>query len=162
MIADTRPDLKLSGVDVVARWSTHFPVSIFDGKRIPRPSASVDVVMLIDVLHHAEDPLALLADAARVARISVLIKDHCQDGVFARQTLRLMDWVGNAHHGVSLPYNYLARQAWNAAFQQLGLRVVNWRDQLGLYVPPVSWCFERRLHFIACVAPPNSTNSERA
>jgi SAM-dependent methyltransferase len=149
LIAERRPDLVFTGLDVVARSSTHIPVRHFDGKRIPLPNAGVDMVMLIDVLHHADDPVALLAEAVRVTRSKVLIKDHCLDGSFAGPTLRLMDWVGNAHHGVPLPYNYLRRDQWDSAFAALDLTVECWRDQLGLYAPPASWIFERKLHFIA-------------
>ncbi len=50
-------------------------------------------------------PARLLAEAKRVSRGGIVIKDHFREGVLADATLRFMDWVGNAQHGVVLPYN---------------------------------------------------------
>jgi len=88
-------------------------VETFDGKSIPYGKDSFDVVMLIDVIHHADQPITLLRDAARVARQAILIKDHLVEGTFAYLTLQLMDWIGNARHGVSLPYNYWTLAKWH-------------------------------------------------
>ena len=112
----------------------------------------MDVIMFVDVLHHTSDPKILLAEAARVGR-SVLIKDHLREGFLANETLRLMDWVGNAHHHVVLPYNYLSRAEWNAAFGDIGLQVRRFDTKLHLYPAPFSWIFERGLHFIAFCTP---------
>ena len=42
-----------------------------------------------------------------MAKHGLVIKDHTVTGLLARPTLRLMDVVGNAPHGVALTYNYL-------------------------------------------------------
>jgi len=60
-----------------------------------------------------------------------------------------MDWFGNAHHGVVLPYNYWSHDQWKTAFGALGLTVLEVNDSLGLYPAPASWLFERKLHFLA-------------
>jgi hypothetical protein len=60
-----------------------------------------------------------------------------------------MDWVGNAHHGVALPYNYWSRSEWSAAFSAGQLEVSEMKTSLGLYPRPASWMFERGLHFVA-------------
>lgn len=144
-----RPDLTLRGIDVLVRADTVIPVLPFDGRTIPLADGEVDVALLVDVLHHADDPPALLAEVARVTRAGVVVKDHVQEGALDRATLRAMDWVGNAAHGVRLPYNYLSTAQWHAAIARSGLRVDAWRDALGLYAPPASWLCDRRLHFVA-------------
>lgn len=144
-----RPDLQIRGVDVLVRPGTAVPVEYFDGAQIPVADRGVDVVMLVDVLHHTDDPLALLREAVRAAAVAVVVKDHDASGVLARRTLRFMDDVGNRRHGVRLPYNYWTRAEWRAAFAKLGLRPALWRDRLGLYPRPASWLFDRRLHFVA-------------
>ena len=88
----------------------------------------------------------------RVSRQGVLIKDHFRDGLLAGPTLRFMDWVGNAPHGVRLPYNYLTRAEWQSLFAATGLRIERWDDELGLYAPPLSLAFDRKLHVLATVA----------
>jgi len=147
-VMEHRPDLEIVGIDVLVRPTTHVPVTLFDGQVIPHPDRSFDAVMFVDVLHHTDDPAVLLAEAARVAP-TVVIKDHLADGLLARPTLRAMDWVGNAHHGVVLPYNYWPEARWAEAFASLGLTVQEWRTELGLYPAPLSWAFDRHLH-VAC------------
>ena len=149
MIGEQRPDLSISGIDVLVRPETHIPVEAFDGRRIPRPDGDVDVVMFVDVLHHTDDPELLLRQAARVARQAIVLKDHTKDGLLAGPTLRFMDWVGNAHHGVRLPYNYWPERRWRSAFQRLELRPVEWIDRLDLYPWPANLVFGRSLHFVA-------------
>lgn len=104
-IGELRPGLTVRGIDVLVRQDTAIPVEEFDGTHIPLADGAVDVSMMVDVLHHAEDPVALLRESARVARRAVVIKDHLREGIGAQATLRFMDWVGNARFGVSLPYN---------------------------------------------------------
>ena len=154
LIARQRPDVSIVGVDVLVRPNTQIPVRPFDGTHIPYPDASFDVVMFVDVLHHTADPLLLLREAKRVGKM-ILIKDHFREGLFAGTRLRFMDWVGNAHHGVALPYNYWPRNEWSSAFSQLGLNIIEMRTSLGLYPAPASWVFERGLHFVARLQPAN-------
>lgn len=149
LISQQRPDITLKGIDTLLRPRAHIPVDPFDGKTIPYDSQSFDGVMFVDVLHHTEDPMSLLREAARVARQVILIKDHTLDGFFAAQTLRFMDKIGNARHGVHLPYNYWSEQRWLEAFDTLGLQIGGWTNKLGLYPWPASWLFDRSLHFIA-------------
>jgi len=152
-IMEKRGDLTVKGIDVMVRPQTHIPVEKFDGRKIPYADASFDAVMFVDVLHHTDDPFILLQEARRVSRQAVVIKDHIRQGFLAGQTLRFMDWVGNARHGVVLPYNYWTLQQWTDAFSKLGWRLVENRTRLGLYPPPASWVFERSLHFIARLEP---------
>jgi ubiquinone/menaquinone biosynthesis C-methylase UbiE len=148
LILEQRTDVSIQGIDVLVRQDTPIPVSQFDGVTIPFSDASFDVVMFVDVLHHTVDPFVLLKEAQRVAG-TVLIKDHFRDGFLSRTALRLMDWVGNAHHGVALPYNYWSRFEWAQAFAELQLKVGATNSRLGLYTRPASWIFERGLHFVA-------------
>jgi SAM-dependent methyltransferase len=149
LLRERRPDIRVEGVDVLVREHTAIPVRRFDGIRIPYDDKSVDVVLMVDVLHHTDDPTVLLRESTRVARFGVLIKDHVLAGFGARLTLRGMDWVGNARHGVRLPYTYWSRAEWDDSFDQLGLIVRSWHSALHLYPAPASWLFDRSLHFIA-------------
>jgi SAM-dependent methyltransferase len=149
LILDQRPDLDLSGLDVLVRPKTRIAVAGFDGRHLPLGDRAVDVVMFVDVLHHTDDPAALLAEAARVARHSIVLKDHLSDGLLAAPVLRFMDWVANDRYGVRLPYNYWPRRRWEESFAALGLRAGAWKARLGLYPRPASWLFDGSLHFIA-------------
>lgn len=149
LILRQRPGLRIEGIDVLQRPASHIPVKLFDGRHIPHPDQAFDAVMLVDVLHHTEQPQALLAEACRVARHSIVLKDHLLSGWLAGPTLRLMDWVGNAPHGVALPYHFLRESEWREMFAVLGLQVETWQPRLHLYPPPATWLFDRSLHFVA-------------
>jgi SAM-dependent methyltransferase len=148
-IADRCPGVEVRGIDVLVRPGTHVPVDPFDGKTIPHPNKSFDVVMFVDVLHHTDDPMILLREGARVARRYIILKDHTVKGLLAAPTLRFMDRVGNLKHGVDVPYNYWSEEQWRSAFADLHCAVDHWNAELGLYPAPASWWFDRSLHFVA-------------
>jgi SAM-dependent methyltransferase len=147
-ILSSRPGLDIEGLEVLPRGSPQIKVSAYDGRSIPFPDKSFEAVMLVDVLHHAANPVQLLCEGARVAGECVVIKDHVVEGLLATATLRFMDRVGNARHGVDLPYNYWRREQWQREFQRIGLSPVIWKDALGLYPWPANWLFDRSLHFL--------------
>jgi len=153
LILRSRPDLVINGIDVLVRPHTLIPVVPFDGNTIPYPNQAFDVVMFVDVLHHTDDPTVLLREAKRVARQAIVLKDHTKDGVLAGPTLRFMDWVGNRHHGVVLPYNYWTHDQWERALIDLGLGISAWNANVGLYPWPASHVFDRALHFVAKLTP---------
>lgn len=148
-ISQMRPDLAFQGIEVLLRPETHIEVTEFDGSTVPFSEKSFDVVMMVDVLHHTDDPCVLLREASRVAASAVVLKDHTLTGWMSEPTLRFMDRVGNARHGVALPYNYWRPDQWSDAFEQLGLEIEEWKERLGLYWWPASLLFDRRLHFVA-------------
>jgi SAM-dependent methyltransferase len=147
-IQKSKPGLVVTVIDVLVREGTAIPVVAFDGVTIPYPDNSHDVVLFVDVLHHTPDPQVLLAEAARVTRKYVVIKDHNRNGFLAGITLRFMDWVGNARFGVALPYNYWSREEWMAGYKKAGLEVVANHTKIGLYPFWADWIFGRELHAI--------------
>ena len=86
----------------------------------------------------------------------VVIKDHIAEGFLAGATLRFMDRVGNARHGVALPYNYWRRAQWLREIERAGLCPVIWKDALHLYPWPASLVFDRGLHFLCRLEAVNS------
>jgi len=148
-LANARPDVTVRGLDVLVREDAAIPVEAFDGVRLPAEPDAFDVVLFVDVLHHTDHAETLLREAKRVARRFVLLKDHTRDGPLADATLRFMDRVGNARHGVALPYNYWPEQTWREVLGTVGLEIDTWHGRLGLYPFPASLLFDRGLHFIA-------------
>jgi SAM-dependent methyltransferase len=149
-LAERRRDLRIEGVDVLVRERTAIPVTAFDGRVIPMAAGSVDVVTMFDVLHHADDPAALLAEACRVTRRCVVLKDHVAAGPISRAVLAFMDRAGNRRHGVALPHNYLSGPQWRRVIDRLGLTPAVWEvGGLGLYPWPASLVFGGQLHVLA-------------
>lgn len=156
LIMQKRPDVKITGIDVLLRPHSRIPVMLYDGQNFPAAANEYDAVMFNDVLHHTEDPLSLLKEASRVARHSIILKDHTLNGFLAGPTLRFMDWIGNARHGVVLPYNYWPKQKWVDGFSSLNFSVDKWTADLKLYPSWADWMFGRTLHFVARLGLPKN------
>lgn len=155
LLMERRPDVEISGVDVLVRPGARIAVAEFDGVRLPYADGSFDAAVLVDVVHHADEPETLLAEAGRVTSRRLVVKDHCADGLLAHPTLRFMDRTGNRRHGVALPYGYWSRERWESVLARLGLTVDVWESRLGLYPWPARPVFERSLHFLAALTPPS-------
>ena len=137
------------GAETRARVSCQIPLFVYDGDGLPNQTESVDWVLFVDVLHHAVDPAVVLAEASRVARRGLVIKDHFGDSVWARRVLRAMDWFGNRHLGVDLRANYLSRSQWYSLWELNGLKIDRMDELLDLYPAPLKPLFENGLHFAA-------------
>mgnify|MGYP001815387926 FL=1 len=149
LIMDSRPQLSIQGIDVLKRPSCAIPMDIYDGDHFPFEDNSIDTVMFMDVLHHTDDAMSLLKEAARVSRQSIVIKDHLCDSAIAIRILAFMDWIGNRSHGVRLPYNYWSTEQWQQAWAQLGVEPDAWVTDIGLYPWFAKPLFENDLHFLA-------------
>lgn len=152
-IGEQQDNVDVTGIDIMVRKKTHIPVEVFDGTTMPYDDNSVDVVTFVDVLHHTDDPSVLINEASRVARKAVIIKDHLSETSLDHWTLRLMDWVGNAPHGVVLPYNYAPKADWTRWFGTASLDVDVFNTDVPLYPAPLSWIFGRKLHFVTRLTP---------
>lgn len=149
LLRERVPGIHIQGVEFLVRPDCAIPCRSFDGANLPFPDGSVDVCMLVDVLHHTQDVRGMLREACRVSRSYILLKDHLAENFLDHLTLKLMDWVGNRPHGVQLTYNYQSRRTWQRHFEELTLDTQTWLDRMPLYPVPVSWIAGRHLHFIA-------------
>ena len=142
-------DVDITGIDVLVRPKTYIPVIKYDGHNIPKEDNSVDTTMLIDVLHHTDNPEAVFKEITRVTNKYIIIKDHVLHGKLSFLKLKLMDYVGNKQYSVSLPYNYLTNKRWKKLFKENDLEVVYYTNKLNLYTFIFHWLFDSNLHFIA-------------
>lgn len=140
------------GIETRPRSSCKIPSVVYDGFDLPVKTKSVDWVMFVDVLHHVVDPAHVLADACRVARDGLIIKDHYGDTGWARGVLRVMDWFGNRHLNVDLQANYLSREQWATLWEGNQLHVDALSESLDLYPGFAKPLFENGLHFVARLA----------
>ena len=123
-IAENLIDVEIAGVDIKAQPGSVIPIKEYDGTLLPYADDSFDCVVLIDVLHHAQDQAGLLLEAKRVTRKHILIKDHYWKSRLDWHILKWADYFGNDAFGITLPYNYLAVSAWNQTFRNAGLAVL--------------------------------------
>jgi SAM-dependent methyltransferase len=149
LILDLRPNITIEGCDVQVRNFIHMPVLEFKGTELPFESKSFDFTLFIDVLHHTSDPSILLAEAKRVSRQGIIVKDHLTNKIFAIPILRLMDRAGNSRYNVNLPYNYWPENKWLNELARLDLNIRSWSTNIPIYPWWASWLFGSGLHFIA-------------
>lgn len=156
VVMQERQDLKISGLEVQVRPHTLIPVAGYDGQSLPYEDKSFDVVMFIDVLHHTNNAFQILAEAKRVSRKQVVIKDHLCEDVCDLKILQFMDRVGNDRFEVASPGNYWSRKGWDSCLSELDLKVISFDRELKLYPFPLNIVFGRGLHFFAVLEVPNS------
>jgi SAM-dependent methyltransferase len=115
---------------------------LFDGARLPFNDDSMDVSLLITVLHHLANPDASLCEAARVARRVIVLEDLVESPA-ERALTHLGDswlnWQWRSH-----PHSNRSDAEWRATFARLGLSVTHteqhvhwffpWRFRHGLFV----------------------------
>jgi SAM-dependent methyltransferase len=148
-----RPELTMHGVDIVPRREAYIEVDLFDGTTLPFADRSFDVVTFSDVLHHATDQRRLLAEASRVTRAHVAIKDHLRESKADELVLRAMDYVGNRHNEVPLPYDYWSARTWRDELARAGLSVERFEDRVRVYPPWLSVVIGRGLHVLILATP---------
>ena len=144
----------VQGVDVLLQDSPQIPTTSFDGEHLPFADGAFDLVTLIDVLHHTHHPERLLAEAVRVSRGKILIKDHDWVTWLDRWVLALSDYLGNKAYGVALPYNFLRQEDWTALFADLSLRKVT--SEHFRYAP---YDFSRQVIFVVEPSSPPPTKT---
>ncbi len=142
-----KPGLTPSAVDIAPRLHCSVPVTAYDGRTLPYGDESFDVVMMVDMLHHSENPARVIREACRVSRGVVIIKDHCCQTAWDWLTLSAMDIAGNLHHGIPLPLWYWAPEDWETA-RPAGWHLDNQEKAPKIYPWWLAWIFGRSLHII--------------
>lgn len=99
---------------------------VYDGRVLPFEDGRFEVIVLCHVLHHAEAPEQVLAEAARVSRSRVLILESVVETPWDRWWLPRADrWANRLRIEGGLPGGVRMRSAaaWVEACTQVGLRV---------------------------------------
>ena len=125
-------------VDVGDCNKTSLPLKLYDGRRLPFADRSFDVLLLIFVLHHSEDPQAVLHEARRVCRRHVIAFEDVNltwwDRVMFRGFHRWAEWSQRLQR----PYHEWSPERWSILAQESGFHE-HWRGlvgrQLGLLAP---------------------------
>ncbi|HCR86048.1 MAG TPA: hypothetical protein DIV86_05155, partial [Alphaproteobacteria bacterium] len=141
------PDLKITGVDVIAGNSEAIKIVQYDGKKLPFEDKQFDCSMLITVLHHTDDYIPILEEAKRVTKDKIILFDHQYSSKLDWCTLALIDWPGNVPFGVYTPFNFKTRKEWKAILTEVGLEEIFYRDRFFFYGKFLDFLFGRNLHF---------------
>lgn len=90
---ETGADVTLA--DIVDFNQTALPLVRYDGRHLPFPDDSFDTTLLVYVLHHSEDPLAVLHEARRVTTERVGILESVVENRLDRRWLPFADRLAN-------------------------------------------------------------------
>jgi ubiquinone/menaquinone biosynthesis C-methylase UbiE len=130
------------GVDVIDGCTSNIPFRVYDGKVLPYEDGYFDSVLVFCVLHHAEEPAALVSEIARVCRIGgkvLVVEDMASSRLQTFFTL-VNDLYGNrvrnfwralfgsqkwAMTGVPMTYEYKTYPEWWSLFRAHGLCMVD-------------------------------------
>jgi SAM-dependent methyltransferase len=127
-----RPGTRVVGVETQRRELTRpgFEPVLYDGRRLPFGDRTFDVAIVTNVLHHADDQLAVLAETCRVTRRRVIVKDHLARHALDRWKIAALDIAGNRRFGADTRGDYLDHSQWSAMFEQLPNAKVTWYEGL--------------------------------
>lgn len=142
---------RVLGVDVLVQPRAAISIAPYDGDTLPFPDGEFDVVLLSDVLHHAQDPARVLGEALRVARRAVALKDHFRFGPLSAAVLYAMDRVGNAASGVSSPGTYFSKAEWIDLVRSAGGRIESIEWPLRIHDAPFRYVTRDEYQFAAAV-----------
>jgi len=90
---------------------------VYDGQQLPFADKAVDVALLLTVLHHCTDPVAVLAEALRVAQRVIIIEDIYYNKVQQYLTYG-MDTLVNLGHS-AMTYQNKSDEEWQKVFEEL-------------------------------------------
>jgi anti-anti-sigma factor len=132
-------------IDTIDYNMTSLPFSLYDGFKIPFPDKSFDYAFLLTVLHHCDDPLAVLREVKRVTRKRIIINESVYLNESQRRFNMFFDWFYNRvlHDDVNVPYNFNSPEGWEHIFREEGLQVFASID-IGLdqvTVPEYHWLY---------------------
>jgi SAM-dependent methyltransferase len=148
-LMDACPGVRVEGVETAKRGGELIPVSTYEGRRMPWPNATFDVVIVADVLHHDDDPDRLLGECARVSKRLVILKDHLREGFLAQQRISLLDWAANTPFDVPCTFRYKNLPEWRNSIGLLSSRLHEERTSIDLYPPVVNQLLGKGLHYFA-------------
>jgi len=132
------------GVDIKNNRVVDLPFKKIDGKNLPFDDNSFDAVLICYVLHHAEDPIAVLKEARRVGKERIVIYEDMADGFFSKLFCRFhglsfdiffQGFVGKKRENPE--YFFKGEKEWQGIFKGLGLKIV-FEKRISLPISPVA------------------------
>jgi anti-anti-sigma factor len=139
------PGREIQLIDVMDYNMTNLPFKIYDGQKIPFPDKSFDYSFAVVILHHCDDPMAVLREMIRVTRKRMIIIESVYLNENQRRFNMFFDWFYNRvlHDDVNVPFNFNSPEGWEHIFRGLGLKVAA-SDEIGIdqvTVPEYHWLY---------------------
>ena len=110
-------------LDVVKPRFQKAPVVVYQGKRIPFADKSFDVSLFITVLHHISDPVAVIREAHRVTRKTLIVVEDLYHHALGRWWTILRDQMYNFEF-FGHPCQFKKAEEWVDLFEGLGFTLI--------------------------------------
>ncbi len=99
---------------------------LYDGKIMPFQDDSFDVSLLLTVLHHTKDPVAILTEAKRVSK-RIIVMEDIHSGLIQKYLTFAMDSALNREF-FGHPHSNKTEAEWEAVFYDLGLKILDYKS----------------------------------
>ncbi len=123
------------GADVVDRRIFPIPFKMTNGKTLPFSDKEFDEVLIAYVLHHAEDPEALLKEAVRVAKGKIIIFEDLPEGILSSIFCRIHGFSFDNFFGNKSHTSFKKRVEWEGLFRKLSLEIIAQGKASSFYDP---------------------------
>jgi SAM-dependent methyltransferase len=153
-------NVRVSGLERFPRGDEPIFVTRYDGRRFPFSDKAFDVVIVADVLHHENDPDALLRECIRTSKRFVVIKDHQLSGPLAKARVSLIDWAANVPYDVACLYRYNTPAEWDSVIRGHQLTPLAVYSSIDLYPPMLNLLFGRGLQVLAICRVPATAEDQ--
>jgi len=115
---------EVTGTDIKDQRVFRIPFKIINGKDLPFPEKYFDVVLISYVLHHTENPEALLTEAKRICRGKIIIYEDIPKGFLSEIICNI--------HGISFDNifnnpsktSFKKEEDWEKIFDELKLNII--------------------------------------
>jgi len=115
---------EIIGVDIRDIRRINIPFKLYDGKNLPFAEKSFDIVLINYVLHHCQDPTAVLREAKRVSRDKIIVFEDLPEGFLSELICRLHGLSYHLFRQQKNPSFFKTENQWEKIFQEIGLKVI--------------------------------------
>lgn len=113
---------KITSIDIDdSSYFVDYPTVIYDGTHFPFKDNQFDTTIIIHVLHHCEDRMAVLREAARVSKRVIFIEDTYRN-TFEKMMTSLQDMFGNWEF---YQHHYSTAEEWRGILKKEGWQVLH-------------------------------------
>lgn len=118
-------EAEVTGVDIKDQRIFNIPFEIIDGKNLAFPDKSFDTVLINYVLHHSDEPTALLREAGRVAK-KIIIYEDLSENFLSRIYCKLHNLTFNIFFQKEKANSgfFKTSKEWENIFQEMGFTVI--------------------------------------
>ncbi len=120
--------IEVQGLDILPYQEYRvigIPLTLYDGKNIPFPDKSFDIIAGIFLLHHCKDD-TILKEMIRVSRKKLIIVEDVFNNSLERLGLQVIDCIENRTFSseMPIPHNFRNLKQWKKVFKAFDLELI--------------------------------------